>query len=189
MSLLEVAITLAIVGAATAIAVPKYFDSVERSRLANAANRVAQDITATRQRAITNGVPQSIVFDATGYTLSFRTLATSTTQRVDLTAPPYSAKSTAARVAGDATLTFDQFGASTTPALIAVRTGYLVRYISFSPRDASVEVTQASPLKVSDDSAMIDDNAAPAPASTSSTIVAEGDDGDANLVGTPIGPR
>jgi Tfp pilus assembly protein FimT len=196
-SLLEVTVVIAVAGVATAVAVPRYLDSVERTRLESAAKRVAADIDATRQRAITNGVPQSILFDASGYTISICTLSSTTTQRVDLTAPPYSAKATAARVAGNSTLTFDQFGASTTPALISVKTGYLVRYISFNPDSASIEVTQASPLKNVGDGSMINDaddaelatQSATSTQGTAATAGTLGGTNEADLVTTTAEPK
>jgi len=61
-SLVELVITMLILGILASVAAPRYFDAVARFRVEAAAKRIAADLNLTREAAISKGVAESVNF-------------------------------------------------------------------------------------------------------------------------------
>src|SRR5687767_1140695 len=67
LTLVEMVLVVAITALISAIALPRYANSIARYRAESAARRVAADLALAQNSASTTGRPQSIVFVARGY--------------------------------------------------------------------------------------------------------------------------
>jgi type II secretory pathway pseudopilin PulG len=110
--MIELVIVLLIMGIFSAVAAPKFLDSLLFHRIECAARRVKADIDMTRQRARLTSTTQTIIFANSIYTVSgIASLdQTSNTYTVNLLASPYSLDSAVANFGGSQTLTFDGYG-------------------------------------------------------------------------------
>ncbi|MFN7613934.1 MAG: Tfp pilus assembly protein FimT/FimU, partial [Phycisphaerae bacterium] len=66
-SMIELVIVLVIVGVTAAIAVPRYVNSVQRTKVDGAARRIAADIERLRDRARAQGREQRMYLATAGY--------------------------------------------------------------------------------------------------------------------------
>ena len=67
LNLVEIVLVIAILSLLSAIAVPRYGNSIMRYRAESAARRVAQDLALAQAHAANAGRPQAVVFVARGY--------------------------------------------------------------------------------------------------------------------------
>jgi prepilin-type N-terminal cleavage/methylation domain-containing protein len=106
-SLVELVITLAIIGMLAAIAIPRYGHAQARYRADAAAQRIALDLQRTRDTARTTSSPQMFIL-AGGTRYAFGANLVSA-QAVDLSQEPYRVE-TAGGSLGTEDLQFDGFG-------------------------------------------------------------------------------
>lgn len=99
-SLLELAITLAIMAVLSAIAAPRYLASLDRYHVGAAARRVIGDLALTRSHARAAGASRSVVFGSTPDTYALEGVADpdrgTTSTKVRLDEPPYAVRITSA---------------------------------------------------------------------------------------------
>jgi prepilin-type N-terminal cleavage/methylation domain-containing protein len=126
-SLVELVLVLAIVAVVSAIAIPRYGNSITKYRLDAAARRIITDFAQARSQAMTTSQSQTIVF----------TTATSTYQiagvtgldvktapyAVDLRLDPYQATLVSASFGGSSTATFDAYGAAAAGGTVVIQVG------------------------------------------------------------------
>ena len=135
-SLVEVVLTVAIVGALALIAVPRFSGSSERYRAELAARRVIFDLQAAQEAAKATSSDQRVRFSVGGssYYLSFTrsatasgvapgTSATVADSEVDLSREPYRAQVVGADIDGYAGLVFDPYGMPSGGGTILLRVG------------------------------------------------------------------
>jgi type II secretory pathway pseudopilin PulG len=110
--MIELVIVMLIMGIFSAVAAPKFFNSLLFHRVECAARRVKADIDMTRRRARLTSTAQTISFANSTYTVSgIQNLdQTSNTYAVNLLKSPYSLDSGVANFGGSQTLVFDGYG-------------------------------------------------------------------------------
>jgi prepilin-type N-terminal cleavage/methylation domain-containing protein len=167
-SLLELTIVVVILAAAAVIAAPRVFGTTSRARLQAAAQRLAQDIEATRERARTLGIYQTMCFSTEGYTVIERTPSTEEKVSTLLNEDPYNATIGWVVLKSGSELSFDGFGVPSTAAMVKVTNGrdaYIVSVnagagsvaVSSRASDAQADTAKASetPVAIADDVADI----------------------------------
>lgn len=145
-SVVELVLTIAIIGALALIAVPRYASSEERYRAESAANRVIADLLAAQETAKATSSDQRVRFSIGGskYYLSFTRSATvsglavgsvanAESVEVDLAAEPYRAKVVGASINGYAGIVFDPYGMPSGGGTILLRVGSLAARVVVDP--------------------------------------------------------
>jgi type II secretion system protein H len=111
-TIIELVIVLLIMGIMTAVATPKFFDSLLFHRVESAARRVKADLELARTQARLTSASQSVTFANSVYTLS----NTNSLDRpgiiysVDLKKQPYSLDSATPNFSNAVTVSFDGYG-------------------------------------------------------------------------------
>jgi prepilin-type N-terminal cleavage/methylation domain-containing protein len=140
-SIIELVLVLAIMALVSAIAVPRYANSVARYRVDSAAHRVAADLALAQSQASTAGKSQSVVFVARSYQtpgmphLDGKSYGDYT---VDLGAEPYRVSRVAAEFGGDATVTFDMYGTPDSGGSVVLEVGDARRIVVLNPDSGRV---------------------------------------------------
>ena len=140
-SVVELVLVVAITAMVSAIAVPRYANSVARYRADAAARRVAADLALAQNNASTAGRPQAVVFVSRSYQMPGMAHLDGKSYgdyTVDLGADPYSVTRVAAEFGGDATVKFDLYGAPDTGGSVVVEVGDVRRVVVLSPDSGSV---------------------------------------------------
>ena len=125
-SLLELVLVLAIIGIATAIAVPRYMGSIQNYRLNASARRMVTDLEFARSQAKATSSSRTfqvvVVDDA--YLIGEETQIdrASDTYRVDLKLAPYHTAIKSIDLGGDAELVFNGFGEPDSNGVIIINT-------------------------------------------------------------------
>src|SRR5689334_17817856 len=111
-TILELVIVLLIMGILTAVAAPKFFDSLLFHRVESAARRVKADLELARTQARLTSASQSVTFTGSVYTLSnTKSLdKPGSVYSVDLKKEPYSLDSATPNFSNAATVSFDGYG-------------------------------------------------------------------------------
>jgi prepilin-type N-terminal cleavage/methylation domain-containing protein len=142
-SLIELVITLAIIGVVAAIASPRYVSSLSHYRASAAANRISADISLARSQAKVSSAGQSIVFtfSTNSYTLPGMTglggMGSSYT--TNLASDPYNA-SIAGNTGGTLTISFNRFGQPSAAATVTVTAGTFSQVVSVDANTGNVTV-------------------------------------------------
>jgi prepilin-type N-terminal cleavage/methylation domain-containing protein len=160
-SMLETVVVISVIGVGAAIAVPKYGASVARSRLTAAAQRLAQDVEATRERARTLGVYQTMSFSKEGYVIMERAALTETKRSVSLTEDPYAARIDWVSLKSGTELDFDGFGTPSTSAVVKIVSGSNSILVTIAQGSGQVDVSEI----------MVPVQVAPIDASTTKTVI------------------
>jgi prepilin-type N-terminal cleavage/methylation domain-containing protein len=111
-TLTELAVVVLIISIFTAVAVPKFVDSLIFYRIESAARRVKADLELTRQTAKLTSASQSITFDGASYEASSGVTSLDSPGQpyvVNLAAEPYRITNVTANIEGQ-TVEFDGFG-------------------------------------------------------------------------------
>ncbi len=127
--MLELTVVIVVMGTAAAVAVPRFMNSTKRSRLQAAAQRLAQDIEVSRERARTLGVYQTFYFSTDGYIIMDRTATTEVKRMVTLSDDPYDCTIGWVALKTGTDFSFDGFGVPSTSAIVKITNGtdaYLV---------------------------------------------------------------
>jgi prepilin-type N-terminal cleavage/methylation domain-containing protein len=111
-SMIELVIVILIMSIFSAVAAPKFLDSLLFHQVESAVRRVKADIDYARQRARLTSTTQTVTFTGSTYTVSgMKSLdLNSSTYTVNLTRTPYSLDSATANFGGSQVLTFDGYG-------------------------------------------------------------------------------
>ena len=139
-SMIELVIVLVIFGVTAAIAVPRYVNSVQRTKVDGAARRIAADIERLRDRARAQGREQRMYLATAGYVLvTTDSDGNSVTEPVDLTLDPYGV-GVKPVVVTERGLTFDSLGRASEPLVVYVTQGEASRGVMFDPVTSRAEV-------------------------------------------------
>lgn len=139
-SMIELVIVLTIVGVTAAIAVPRYVNSVQRTKVDGAARRIATDIERLRDRARAQGREQRMYIASAGYVLvTTDDKGNSVRETVDLSRDPYGV-GVKPVVVTDRGLTFDSLGRASEPLVVYVTQGEASRGVMFDPVTGRAEV-------------------------------------------------
>lgn len=145
-STLELLIALSIIGLTTAIAAPRYFSSVQRSKLERAAALVAADLHRARDNARAYGLDQTVTFSNERYQVTTRTASGDTKTDVDLRADPYEGSVARVRTGSYTGVTFNRYGIPSNPLIIGFRSGSILRVVTMST-DGEVQILEGAPAK------------------------------------------
>jgi len=142
-SLVELVLVIAITAMVTAIAAPRYANSVARYRADSAARRVAADLALAQNNASTAGRVQPVVFVSRSYQMPGMAHLDGKSYgdyTVDLGADPYKVTRVAAEFGGDATVKFDLYGNPDTGGSVVVEVGDFRRVVVLSPDSGRVTI-------------------------------------------------
>ena len=113
-TLIELILTLVIVGLAASVAAPRYASALSRYRLDMAAGRVAADLRRAGEHANASSTPVDVTFDLAAGRITAAGLPSlrdhSRDQVTDLTVEPYGVSITSAAFEGRTSVGFDGFG-------------------------------------------------------------------------------
>jgi prepilin-type N-terminal cleavage/methylation domain-containing protein len=121
-SMIELVIVILIMSIFSAVAAPKFLDSLLFHHVESAVRRVKADIDYARQRARLTSTTQTVTFTGSTYTVSgMKSLdLNSSTYTVNLTRTPYSLDSATANFGGSQVLTFDGYGTPTSGGTVVL---------------------------------------------------------------------
>ncbi len=145
-STFELLIALSIIGLTTAIAAPRFFSSVQRSKLDRVTALVAADLLRARENARAYGVDQSVNFSNERYRVTTRTASGDTTADVDLRVDPYEGSVSRVRTGSYTGVTFNKYGIPSNPIVIGFRSGSMLRVVMMST-SGEVQVLDGVPAK------------------------------------------
>jgi Tfp pilus assembly protein FimT len=131
-STFEVLIVLSIIGITTAIAAPRYFSSIRRSKLDRAVSLIAADLAKARDNARAYGMDQTVTFNNERYRVTTRTATGEKLENVDLRIEPYEGAVSMLRTGSNNTVTFNKHGMPSNTMVMGIRTGNILRVLSLS---------------------------------------------------------
>lgn len=145
-SLVELVVTLAIIGLMAAVAIPHYGRSLTRYQADVAARRVAADLALAKAAARNNSATQTIDFSSpsNGYTVPGMADPNrpSVGYVVDLTQPPYRTTLVSASFGAGASkqVTFDRFGTPSAGGSIVLQSGDFRKTVSLDASTGTVTI-------------------------------------------------
>ena len=123
-SLIELVITVLVLGIIAAAAGPRYADSLSRFRLAAAAKRVSDDLNYARDEAMSQGFEQKVIFVTASNSYSMANVphpdSPGLAYSVDLSSTQYPVSLVAVNFNGAETVTFDIHGRPDTGGTVTV---------------------------------------------------------------------
>lgn len=126
-SLVELVLVLSIVAVVSAIAIPRYANSISRYRLDAAAKRIVQDLAVASVQASSSSRSQRVIFDTVSQSYTIPKLenlnAAAGAYAVALAGDPYRVQLVSADFNGSATLNFDIYGNPDNAGTIVIRLG------------------------------------------------------------------
>jgi len=132
-SLVELVLVLAIMVIVTAMAVPRYSNSVARYRADSAARRIASDLELVQSRAYSRNAMQSAIFSVSSNSYQISGISDlnhpGQPYIVRLADPPYFATLKSANFGGSSTISFDTYGQPANVGTIVVSVGIEQRTI------------------------------------------------------------
>ena len=143
-SLAEVACVLVIIGILSAIAVPRFSNSIALQHVDAAARRVQADLSLARRHAKIATTSQTVSFDTV--TNSYRLVGmtdpdhSSVEYKIPLSEKPYSATIASADFGGDAEIIFDGWGAPDSGGSVVVQVGSHQKTIEVDPDTGQASV-------------------------------------------------
>ncbi|RIK86945.1 MAG: hypothetical protein DCC67_02460, partial [Planctomycetota bacterium] len=127
LTLVELAITVLVIGILTASAAPKFAEALRRIRIDAACRRIKADLTLARQTAMSKSATQSVQFTANSGTYSLPGMAAldrpAAAYSVDLSVAPYQVRVSSALLGADSQVIFDRFGQPDSGGVITVASG------------------------------------------------------------------
>ena len=144
-TLVELVITVLIIGILAAVAAPKYAHSLSRFRAETAARRVAADLRLAQREAESSSASRTIQFGVPtpdAYTLvGVKDINhADQTYQIDLSGAPYSSFIVSINFGGDADLVFDGYGVPDSGGTVVVESGGYQRTVSVDADSGKVEV-------------------------------------------------
>lgn len=126
-TLVELAITILIIGILTATAAPKFANAVRTMRVEAACRRIKADLALARQSAISASDDKLVQFTTDSGVYSIPGLSSldrpSASYSVDLSQAPYRVTIISAMLGSDTNIQFDYFGQPDTGGVITVGSG------------------------------------------------------------------
>ena len=136
-TLLDLVITVMIMGVLASVAAPKFAAALHRSRVDAAAKRIKVDLRYARQRAISDSTSIAITFTPGTASYSIPNLADldrpGQTYAVSLDAAPYQVTLVSADLGGDTSVQFDHFGKPDSGGTITVASGSYQQTVTLDP--------------------------------------------------------
>jgi prepilin-type N-terminal cleavage/methylation domain-containing protein len=128
-SLIEMVITVAILGIVGAAGLSTYAGSINRYRAAQAGQRVLADLALAQTAGKTSSAGQAVVFNVAGNSYSLTGFAaplngpSQNPYTVSLAAAPYNAALVSASFGNSTTLTYDRFGQPSSGGTVVLQVG------------------------------------------------------------------
>jgi type IV fimbrial biogenesis protein FimT len=126
-TLVDMAMTILIIGILMASAAPKFAASVKRTQLDAAGKKLKADLTFARQRAINRSASQTVQFPTGTNSYTLLGLANpdrpSQTYAINLSQEPFRTTISSATVGGDQEIVFDRFGRPDSAGTITLSAG------------------------------------------------------------------
>ena len=148
-SLVDVTITLLIMGVLAGVAIPRMFRAVTQYRADAAAARIAADLAYAGKYSRTKGVSETIHFNAAASQYSCSTIASPTSPAavygVDLSVYPYESMIESVSFAGEPSVTFDGHGFPGAGGQVVVKSGAARRTIRLEQATGNVVVESGQP--------------------------------------------
>jgi prepilin-type N-terminal cleavage/methylation domain-containing protein len=136
-TLVELVLTIAIIAILSAIAEPRYANSLALYRSQVAAQRIVADLNFARWQARSSSSGQSIVFNTSNNSYSLPGAAGLSGQpspyTVNLSSEPYNATLLTASFGAGAALSFDRYGQPSSGGMITLASGTAQRTITVDP--------------------------------------------------------
>ncbi len=133
-----------VISIVTAIATPRFVNTVVRYRADAAARRVIADIRLAQKTAKTTSSSRTIIFDTTNHAYSISDVRAldgqSMTYVVTLQEPPYLARIASVDMGGDAEITFDGYGIPDSGGFVIVQAGDHQYTVVVDPETGVAEV-------------------------------------------------
>jgi Tfp pilus assembly protein FimT len=125
--MMEVVVTMMIMGVMAGVAVPRIMSNLSDYRAESAANRIASDLRLAQKRARTNGTSETVTFDVVNDRYSFSTIPDPKTNTqiysVDVSDYPYSATISGVDIGGSQSVTFNGLGFPGASGTLTVTSG------------------------------------------------------------------
>ncbi len=123
----DLAITILVIGILTAVAVPKFADTMQRQRLSSAIRQVTADIELARRHARATSGNETLTISIANETYTFSSVKDpnhhSQLKSIDLTEAPFKAQIVSSDFNGSSDLTFNTYGAPTSGGSIVLKCG------------------------------------------------------------------
>jgi Tfp pilus assembly protein PilE len=144
LTLIDMSITLLIMGIMLAAAVPRYSNLLQTFRADAASKRIAADLSLARERAIGGSASQTVTFDqaSSSYTLTGITNPDhmSVPYRIVLTDPPYNVTMSALSVGSDKAVVFDIYGKPDAGGTVTVKSGSKLKIVTIDAYSGKVTI-------------------------------------------------
>ena len=143
-SLLELVITILVLGIIASVATPRLVDSLAGYRADSAAARIVADLALAQKHARTTGTSETVTFDRARNRYSFSSITDSDrggiVYEVDLTNYPYDAQLTRLKLTSGESITFDGFGFVNGGGKLKITTDGVSRIIVIDAATGSAQV-------------------------------------------------
>lgn len=130
-SLLDMVVTLAIIGLMAGVAAPRFGHALKEYRLDAAANRIASDLAFARKRARTTGATETVTFDLASHTYSFSSIedpdSPGRPYAVTLKESPYEVQISRVKFGASKAVTFNGYGFPESPGKMVISIGKSTR--------------------------------------------------------------
>ncbi len=143
-SLVELVLVIAIIGVLSAIAVPRFGNSIALHSVDGAARRIAADLKLARRQAMMTSTSQTFRTDAAGYSLIGMPHLDHPNQeyRVQLDQDCHGAAWVSVNVGGDQDLVFNMYGVPDSAATLIIQVGDETRTITVAAETGRVDVLE-----------------------------------------------
>ncbi len=143
-TLVEVVITMLIIGILAAVAGPKFAKTLHRMRAESAAKRIKSDLNYVRQMAISRSGPLTVTFMPASNDYSIPGLSSLSRNgapyAVSLSVPPYNALLVSATLGTDSVIQFDHYGHPDSGGTITVKSGGYLKTVSIDPETGKASI-------------------------------------------------
>jgi Tfp pilus assembly protein PilE len=144
LSLIDVVITVLIIGILATVAAPKFVKSLHRMQAEAAAKRIKIDLGYTRQTAISESATRSVTFTPSSNAYSIPGVPDldrpGEAYAVELNAPPYNATLVSAALGADSEIQFDRFGKPDSGGTITVESGGYQETVTIDPETGKASI-------------------------------------------------
>lgn len=136
-TLVDVTISVLILGIMSAVAAPRFVDSLQRRRVLMAARKIQADLQFARRTAMARGTDVTFQFDTVLHQYSIvgvdRADRVGVAFLVDLTDSPYESKLVSADLGGDTIVQFNYHGVPDSGGTVRVQAGSYQQTVTIDP--------------------------------------------------------
>lgn len=145
-SLIDVVLTVLIIGILAAVAAPRFASMLSQYRVEASANRLKADFEMAIRHARASSRPVTLTFDSAFAAYGSAEISDlnhgSAPYRVQLGEYPYSSTIVSADFDGNASVTFDRYGIPDNPGTVTIRSGNQNRTITIPVQGTPIGVSQ-----------------------------------------------